>query len=78
MAYPGDAPPVVWHVRSKTRVVDRAPVTYRAYLVFDDSVAAPGSIRDDIMISWRVASATVRANEWRHIRRETEALAGVL
>lgn len=72
-ANPPDAPPVAWHVRSKKRIVDGVEVTYRAYLVLTDSVSYPGVTRDDILFSWRVASATIRANEWRYERRRLEA-----
>jgi hypothetical protein len=64
---------VAWNVRSKKRIVDGKEVTYRAYLVFTSAVAVPGKIRDDILFSWRVASATIRANEMRHERRKLDA-----
>jgi len=69
-AHPSDVPPVAWGVRSKKRIVEGEEVTYRAYLVLTDAVSTPGPIRDDVLFSWRVASATMRANDWRYERQK--------
>jgi hypothetical protein len=61
-------------VRSIKRVVDGVAVTYRAYLVLTEPVAAPGAVRDDILFSWRVASAKVREREWRLERSKQDGM----